>query len=148
MAENSGENAGNLPPQPQFEISSDQPQEQASGQEALTERAIEKRQVSEGAPTKQTPKFPVPQTPQAAPPPAQQGQQPTQIQPPASAASTGLHAQDTDLIEKEWVERAKTIVAQTQDDPFKQKNEMSKMKADYIKKRFNKTIPVDDSKKS
>jgi Txe/YoeB family toxin of Txe-Axe toxin-antitoxin module len=52
------------------------------------------------------------------------------------------------FIEKEWVQRAKSLVAQTQDDPYKQKNEMSKIKADYIKKRFNKTIPVEENKKN
>jgi hypothetical protein len=62
--------------------------------------------------------------------------------------TAGLPAHDTDLIEKEWVQRAKSIVAQTQDDPYKQKNEMSKIKADYIKKRFNKSIPLEDSKKT
>jgi hypothetical protein len=146
MAENSGENAGNLQPQPQFEIPNG-PKEQSAGQEALTERAIEKRQVSEGAPTKQSPKFPAPAPPMP-PPVLQQSQQSTAAQPGASSATAGLQAQDTDLIEKEWVERAKTIVAQTQDDPYKQKDEMSKFKVDYIKKRFNKTIPTDDTKKS
>lgn len=66
---------------------------------------------------------------------------------PLAPASPTAHliAEDTDLIEKEWVERAKHIVASTKDDPFKQKNEISKAKADYVKKRFNKTIKVDDS---
>jgi hypothetical protein len=73
---------------------------------------------------------------------------PVQTQSSSPPISAGLPAQDTDLIEKEWVERAKSIVAQTQDDPYKQKNEMSKIKADYIKKRFNKSIPLEDSKKA
>jgi len=50
---------------------------------------------------------------------------------------------DTGQIERQWVDRAKAIVAQTQDDPFKQKNEMSKVKADYIKQRFNKVVKTD-----
>ena len=61
-----------------------------------------------------------------------------------AAADSGLQADDADLIEKQWVTRAKSIVAQTQDDPYKQKKEMGKVKAEYIKKRFNKTIPTDD----
>jgi hypothetical protein len=52
-----------------------------------------------------------------------------------------------DRIEKEWVDKAKAIVAKTQDDPYEQKQEMSKVKAEYIKKRFNKTIPTDDTVK-
>lgn len=145
MAESNLENGGNLNPQPQFEIPKP-PQEQ--GQEAATERAIEQRQVSEGAPAKQTPKFQA-QTAQPAAPPVQAQQAGTSArQIPVSSTTADLPAHDTDLIEKEWVERAKHIVAQTQDDPFKQKNEMSKAKADYIKKRFDKTIPVDDAAKS
>ena len=54
-------------------------------------------------------------------------------------------AQDTHRIEKQWVERAKKIIAQTKDDPQSQKHEMSLVKAEYIRKRFNKTIPTDDT---
>jgi hypothetical protein len=54
-------------------------------------------------------------------------------------------AQDTDLIEKEWVEKAKRIVEHTSDDPYVQQNELSKMKADYMKKRYNKDIKVSDT---
>jgi hypothetical protein len=49
-------------------------------------------------------------------------------------------AADEDLIEKEWVEKAKNIVEHTAEDPFKQVEELSKMKADYLKKRYNKEI--------
>lgn len=59
--------------------------------------------------------------------------------------TTDLSAQDVDLIEKQWVERAKAIVARTQNDPYIQKKEINKAGADYIKKRFNKTIPTDDA---
>lgn len=145
MAENSGENSGNLQPQPKFEIPNE-PKEQSTGQEALTERAIEQRQISENAPAKQAPKLPV-QAPQAPPPLQQQSPQLATQATASSPATAGLQAHDTDLIEKEWVQRAKSIVAHTQDDPYKQKDEMSKIKADYIKKRFNKTIPTDDVKK-
>lgn len=52
-------------------------------------------------------------------------------------------ADDIDLIEKEWVEKAKEIVNQTKDDPRQQNIALGKMKADYLKKRFNKTINID-----
>jgi type IV secretory pathway VirB10-like protein len=61
------------------------------------------------------------------------------------SGATGAIADDVDLIEKEWVDRAKAIVDSTQDDPRKQKNEISKVKAEYIQKRFNKTIKVDSA---
>ena len=53
-------------------------------------------------------------------------------------------AKEVDRIEKEWIDKAKAIVAKTQDDPYAQKNAMSKVKAEYIQKRFNKTVKVDD----
>lgn len=49
-------------------------------------------------------------------------------------------AEDVDLIEKEWVKRAKDIVNATQGDPREQNNQLSKIKVDYIKKRYNKDI--------
>lgn len=61
------------------------------------------------------------------------------------ALTKDLPADDVDLIEKQWVERAKAIVKRTQNDPYTQKKEISKAGADYIKKRFNKSIPTDDA---
>jgi hypothetical protein len=143
MAENNAENSGSLNPQPQFEI----PQTQENGLERQTEQAIERRQISEGAPSKAAPKLPG-QQPAAQPPQTPSVQQiPVQTQNSSSPLTNGLSAQNTDLIEKEWVERLPFLSPSTQDDPYKQKNEMSKMKADYIKKRFNKTIPLEDTKK-
>lgn len=51
-------------------------------------------------------------------------------------------AEDSDLIEKEWVERAKQIVAHTRHDPHEQQKALSLMKADYMKKRYNRDIKV------
>lgn len=45
-----------------------------------------------------------------------------------------------DLIEKEWVSKAKQIVEQTRDDPYKQSEGLTMMKVDYMKKRYNKNI--------
>ena len=67
---------------------------------------------------------------------------------PASAAATtanpGLVADDdNDLIEKEWVAKAKQIVERNRNDPYKQSEELTLFKADYMKKRYGKTIKVD-----
>jgi hypothetical protein len=51
-------------------------------------------------------------------------------------------AEDSDLIEKEWVERAKQIVMHTRHDPHEQQKALSLMKADYMKKRYNRDIKV------
>lgn len=51
-------------------------------------------------------------------------------------------AEDSDLIEKEWVERAKQIVEHTREDPYEQQRALSEMKADYLKKRYGKDIKL------
>lgn len=51
-------------------------------------------------------------------------------------------ADDSDLIEKEWVLKAKEIVARTKHDPYQQNKEVERIKADYMKKRYNKDIRV------
>ncbi len=53
-------------------------------------------------------------------------------------------ADDVDLIEKEWVEKAKDIVNKTKTDPHVQSRELNKFKAEYIKKRFNKDQLTND----
>lgn len=61
------------------------------------------------------------------------------------AQATGTPAKDGDRIEKEWIDRAKDIVAKTLDDPHAQKEAVSKAKAEYIQKRFNKAIRTDST---
>ena len=55
---------------------------------------------------------------------------------------TPMVAEDIDLIEKEWVKKAKDIVAMTLGDPYRQNQQISEMKVDYIKKRYNKDIKL------
>lgn len=66
----------------------------------------------------------------------QQGNQISSSQPRAHV-STPTIADDEDLIEKEWIESAKRIVAQTKGDPHAQSEEISAIKDDYKKKRFS-----------
>ena len=49
-------------------------------------------------------------------------------------------AGDSDLIEKEWVDALKGLVAHTSEDPFTKQREISKVKAEYMQKRYNKNI--------
>lgn len=53
-------------------------------------------------------------------------------------------ADDNDLIEKEWVSKAKEIIEKTKDDPHQQSDVLTLFKADYIKKRYNKTIKTSE----
>ena len=53
---------------------------------------------------------------------------------------TPLEAADAEVIEPEWVNKAKKIVAETHQNPHLQVRQMNILKADYMKKRYNKDI--------
>jgi len=53
-------------------------------------------------------------------------------------------ADDVDLIEKEWVDKAKAIVNRTREDPHQQNKQLNEFKADYMKKRYGKDIRLTD----
>lgn len=50
-------------------------------------------------------------------------------------------ASDEEL-DQEWVNKAKEVVEQTKGDPFAQSNALNKIKAEYLKARFNKDFNV------
>ncbi|MDQ5932709.1 MAG: hypothetical protein QG649_794 [Patescibacteria group bacterium] len=49
-------------------------------------------------------------------------------------------AADDDLIEKEWVDKAKQIISQTHDDPAAREKQVGRLQADYLKKRYGKSL--------
>ncbi len=53
-------------------------------------------------------------------------------------------AEDVDLIEKEWVVKAKQIINSTSGNPNQQSSEISRFKADYLKTRYSKDLKVSD----
>ena len=53
---------------------------------------------------------------------------------------TPIVANDDDLIEKEWVDKAKQIIAATKDDPYKREREVSKLQIEYIRRRYGREI--------
>lgn len=55
-------------------------------------------------------------------------------------AATPLIAADEDLIEKEWVDKAKKIILETKDDPYRREQEVKKIQIDYVKKRYGRDI--------
>ena len=59
---------------------------------------------------------------------------------PVDDGSNPAEAADVDLIEKEWVEKAKKVVADTKHDPYLQGQQVSKLQADYLQKRYGKTV--------
>lgn len=58
---------------------------------------------------------------------------------PAGAAGPTIAA-DEDLIEKEWVDRAKKIVAETQNDPHQREEAINQLQRDYLKKRYGREM--------
>ena len=82
------------------------------------------------APVQALPKLPSLPSPQPAP-------MPTKVK-----DSNPLSAADEDVIEKEWVDKAKKIVTQTKDNPYLQEKEVSRLQADYLKKRYGKEIKL------
>jgi hypothetical protein len=52
---------------------------------------------------------------------------------------------DTDTaFDQEWVGRAREVIQRTHSDPYLQSQELGKLKAQYIKLRYNKEIKVSD----
>lgn len=66
----------------------------------------------------------------------------TQTSTPVVQDTNPTTAADEDLIEKEWVEKAKKVIADTKHDPYLQEQEVSKLQADYLKKRYGKVVNV------
>jgi hypothetical protein cdiviTM7_01500 len=57
---------------------------------------------------------------------------------------TPLVAADEDLIEREWVDKVKKIIALTKDNPYERNRVIAQLQADYLKKRYNKTLGQND----
>lgn len=86
--------------------------------------------VNQGGPTAQYRPINLPQ-------PIQQ-QTANQQSDTGSIASAPSVADDVDVIEKAWVEKAKSIVKQTKDDPYTQEKQVSSLQEDYQHKRYGK----------
>lgn len=130
--------------EPKFEVV--QPVEGAEGTKTPAEQG---QPVPEAAPGKQTLpaalQLPIalPDVPVVAP--ASPVQDDNVGPPVVSPKTSKLPAADKDLIEKQWVQKAKEIVADTKNDPHKRKSEIAVAKADYIQKRFKKPVKTDDT---
>lgn len=60
----------------------------------------------------------------------------------ATQISAMQAADDGDLIEKEWVAKAKQIVEHNREDPYEQSKQLTEVKVDYLQKRYNKTVKL------
>ncbi len=59
---------------------------------------------------------------------------------PIAVSQTPIIAGDDDLIEKEWVEKAKKIVAETRDNPYGREQAVSQLQKDYLMKRYGREL--------
>lgn len=59
---------------------------------------------------------------------------------PVTTSSSPLVAADEDLIEKEWVDRAKEIILHTKDDPHARTLKVNELQRDYLQKRYGRTV--------
>lgn len=55
-------------------------------------------------------------------------------------ADMPLVAEDVDVIEMEWVNKAKKIINETKEDPHAQEQEVERLQREYLKKRYGKEI--------
>ena len=110
-------------------------------QQGIQESAPEKHEtepqaIDTGAPVAPAPVVQLPSVPIA------------QQQDPAAAQQSSdnpIVASDDDLIEKEWITKAKQVVQSTKSDPYMQEAEVSRLQADYLKKRYGKDIKLSSS---
>ncbi len=62
---------------------------------------------------------------------------------PASDDTTVLNpsaATDDDVIEKEWVDRAKQVILQTKDNPYAREKAIGELQRDYLAKRYGRQV--------
>jgi hypothetical protein len=55
-------------------------------------------------------------------------------------SASPMVAADEDLIEKEWVDKAKQIIDQTKDDPYTRTAKVNELQRDYLQKRYGKVV--------
>lgn len=76
-------------------------------------------------------------------PPAPAANPLTQLQ--ATMPVTEAPAEDVDTaFDEEWVGKAREVVARTREDPYAQSQALGKLKAQYIKARYNKDLKIGD----
>lgn len=94
-------------------------------------------------PVAATPAPTLPPTPAAAATPAPA--------PPATPAASSpavagpATADDADVIEKDWVDKAAKVVHDTAHDPYKEEEAVEDLQIDYLKKRYGKDIKKSES---
>ena len=114
--------------------------EHLPNQETIGEQSREREQNMQQV-DRQTAPPPVPVPP---PLPPQRVPVPVHATATSDDATGPVLASDDDLIEKEWVDKAKKIIADTQNDPYRREQEVTKLQIDYLRKRYGKELGTAD----
>jgi hypothetical protein len=104
-------------------------------QEAVGEQSHEREQNMQQVDRQLAPPVPVPLPQMHVPVPV-----PAAPQPVDDTTAGPAIASDDDLIEKEWVDKAKKIIAETQNDPYRREQQVTKLQVDYLRKRYGKEL--------
>ena len=112
------------------------------GRENNTERRVDRVPERLYTETENLPPV-LPVAPAPLPMPTQQVQ--NQANQTSAQSDAPAVAADEDLIEKEWVDKAKKIIESTKADPYKRELEIGKLQRDYIRKRYGREIGETDA---
>jgi hypothetical protein len=80
--------------------------------------------------------------PAVAPTGAAAGPTPVAPNPLATTSAVAVADENSDALDEEWVSKAKAIVEKTKNDPYLESRELGKIKADYLRIRYNKQVKV------
>lgn len=72
---------------------------------------------------------------------------PVATDPATPVNDTPAIASDDDLMEKEWVDKTKKIIALTKGNPYEQAKAIAALQMDYLKKRYNRNIGESEDQK-
>lgn len=97
---------------------------------------VEQAPAPVAVPPVATPQIAIPQVPAPATPP-----------PVGAVGATPAIAADDDLMEKEWVDKVKKIIALTKGNPYEQAKAIAALQIDYLKKRYNRDIGESEDQK-
>jgi len=64
----------------------------------------------------------------------------TQATDNAGASGAPVAAEDSDIIEQEWVAAVKRTLEQYKDDPYALSQAMTALRQDYLQKRYGRTV--------
>lgn len=109
--------------------------EQLAHPESVGEQSHEREQNMQQVDQQAAPPVPMPVVPLP-----QQVPVPVHTTQAADDTAGPTLASDDDLIEKEWVDKAKKIIADTQNDPYRREQEVTKLQIDYLRKRYGKEL--------